>query len=68
MPRAYTFVIYRDRQKQCRWTLYAPNGRKIATCGEGYRKRSHAVRMITRIIGLCLKPGAVAIADKGKKP
>lgn len=28
-----------------RWTLFAPNGRKVATIGEGNRNRKHVAKM-----------------------
>lgn len=31
--------LYRDKQKQHRWRLKATNGRLMADCGEGYRRR-----------------------------
>jgi uncharacterized protein YegP (UPF0339 family) len=32
--------LYRDKQKQFRWTLIASNGKKLADSGEGYHHRS----------------------------
>lgn len=37
--------IYRDRNSQWRWTLRASNGRKLANCGEGYRRRRDCERI-----------------------
>ena len=46
------FEIYRDRSKkrEYRWRLKARNGRIIATSGEGYRRRSGAVKAAKRLI------------------
>jgi len=44
------FIVSKDRKGEFRWTLYASNGRKIAVSGEGYKRRSHANKMIRRII------------------
>ena len=30
------FVLYKDTANQWRWTLFAPNSKKIADSGEGY--------------------------------
>jgi uncharacterized protein YegP (UPF0339 family) len=45
-----TFIIYKDHRKEWRWSLRARNGKKIADCGEGYRRRAHAKKMVERII------------------
>lgn len=41
--------VYRDRAGQWRWTLYAANGRKVATCGESYTRQTHCRRMAQRL-------------------
>lgn len=46
--------VYKDRAGQWRWTLYARNGRKIATCGEGYKNRKHATKMVRRLFGIVI--------------
>lgn len=46
---AYQVRLYRDRKKEWRWTLYAANGRKVAATGEGYKRRAHAIKMITQL-------------------
>ena len=43
------FEIYQDRKKEWRWRLKASNGQVIAGPQEGYKKRSHCVRMVARI-------------------
>ena len=43
------FLVYRDANRQWRWTLYANNGRKIANSGEGYINQQdckHAIDLI----------------------
>ena len=42
--------FYRDRKKQWRWTLVAPNGRKLANAGEGYARRVDCERMARTIL------------------
>lgn len=49
--------LYRDRRREWRWTLYAPNGRKVACSGEGYRRRGDCVSMARKLF-----PGAVMSA------
>jgi len=63
--RFFTFELYRDRQKQWRWRLIAPNGRKVAGAGEGYHNRTHAERM-ARKIGNGL-PGYVVVDRQRKR-
>lgn len=44
-----TVTVYRSRSKDpqqvFRWRAVAPNGRKVATSGEGYVKWQHAEKM-----------------------
>ncbi|MGE0450584.1 MAG: YegP family protein [Vicinamibacterales bacterium] len=47
----YTPRIYQDRRGQWRWTLLHQNGRKVATSGEGFARRCHAVQMVRRLFG-----------------
>lgn len=35
-----TLRIYKDAKKEFRWTLISSNGRKLANCGEGYKRRA----------------------------
>jgi uncharacterized protein YegP (UPF0339 family) len=44
--------VWRDGKKEWRWHLVAANGKLIATCGEGYKNKAHAVRMGESITGL----------------
>jgi uncharacterized protein YegP (UPF0339 family) len=43
------FVIWQDVNKEWRWTLWSRNGKKIATVGEGYARKSQALRMCAKI-------------------
>ena len=45
-----TFIIYKDHLGEWRWTLRAKNGKKIADCGEGYKRKGKAKRMVEKII------------------
>ncbi len=45
-----TFILYRDRKKEFRWSMHARNGRKTGDSSEGYKRRSHCLRMIEKII------------------
>lgn len=43
------FVIYLDARAEWRWTLYAPNRKKIANSSEGYEQEDdcrHAIRLV----------------------
>ena len=43
------FVIYLDASAQWRWTLFAPNHKKIANSSEGYRDKAdcrHALSLV----------------------
>lgn len=41
--------VWQDEQKEWRWRHIAENGQIVATCAEGYRKRSHAHRMAKKL-------------------
>jgi len=43
-------VFYRDRRGEWRWRLKARNGRIVADCAEGYRRRGAARRAAARIV------------------
>ena len=43
------FIIYKDRKKEFRWKLVARNGKKIATCGEGFTRKLACQRSIVRL-------------------
>ena len=40
------FNIYKDSAGQFRWTLIASNGRILADSGEGYKRKSNAMKAI----------------------
>jgi uncharacterized protein YegP (UPF0339 family) len=46
------FHVYQDKIGDWRWRLVARNGKVIADSGEGYKSRTHAKRMTTRIVTL----------------
>lgn len=45
--KKHTLRVYPSRKVkgQWGWTLTAPNGKKVATCGELYTSKAHAVKM-----------------------
>lgn len=45
-------VVFRRINGDWGWRLVAPNGLRIATAGEGYRRRSQAMRIAQRVTGL----------------
>lgn len=52
MARApFKFVIYRDlgAKREWRWRLVSRNGNIVANCGEGYRHRADALRIVAAI-------------------
>lgn len=51
---------YQDRKKEWRWRLEARNGRIVADCGEGYKRRIDCMRGFE---AMCV---GVAKADKIK--
>lgn len=58
MPRArFKFEVFRDAGRQFRWRLVSSNGKVVADCGEGYRHRMDALRIVEAI-----KRGATADA------
>jgi uncharacterized protein YegP (UPF0339 family) len=40
--------VYRDKKREWRWRVRAANGRVLADSGEGYKRRSDAVRGVRR--------------------
>jgi hypothetical protein len=54
--------LYPDTRRDWRWRLRARNGRIVAVSGEGYRKRSHARRMLVRLFP-GLPASRIAILD-----
>lgn len=47
----YYHRIRKNRAGRWFWTLFARNGKKVATTGEGYARRCHAERMCFRLFG-----------------
>ena len=47
MSKQHTLKVYPSRKVkgQWGWTLLAPNGLKVATCGELYESKAHALKM-----------------------
>lgn len=43
------FVLYRDARGEWRWTLYAPNAKKIADSAEGYINRADAIAAVRSV-------------------
>lgn len=41
--------FYRDRSKQWRWVVISRNGRKVANCGEGYRRYAACRRIAQKL-------------------
>ncbi len=46
--KPYTVRLFKEDSAahDWRWDLAAPNGKLVATCGEGYRNRMHAMKMV----------------------
>lgn len=51
------FVIYKDALGDWRWTLYAPNGRKIADGAEGYRNKADCIHGTRLVAGIATGTG-----------
>lgn len=52
------FFVYRDIKSEYRWTLFAGNRKKIATCGEGYKRLidcEHAINLVADTDGRPIK-------------
>ena len=49
--KQHTLRIYKSRKVagQWGWSLIAPNGKKVATCGELYKNKAHAKKMADSI-------------------
>jgi len=45
------YYLYKDSNKQWRWTLYAANNRKIANSGESYWNRTDCIHAINLVKG-----------------
>lgn len=70
MSKKYTFEVFLEDTGlfQWRWKLIAPNGKIIATSGEGYENRAHCLRMIGRLRTVTLGADLVVPDSKGKNP
>lgn len=62
----YVFRTYRDRKKEYRWAFYAPNGRKIANSGEGYKRKSTMLNSIVSFANAIGK-GEFSVVDAEKR-
>lgn len=49
--KKHTLRVYPSRKVkgQWGWTLIAPNGKKIATCGELYKSKGYALKMVNEL-------------------
>lgn len=61
-----TLTFFRDRKKEWRWRLKAPNGRIVATSGEGYKRIAGAVKGFNAAIATFQSPVAVVLPKKEK--
>lgn len=53
VTKMYRAKVYRRRNGEWSWTLYdRRNGKKIATCGEGYKNLTHARAMVFKLFGI----------------
>jgi uncharacterized protein len=55
------FIIYKDIKGEYRWTLKARNGKKIADSAEGYKTKTHAKKMVSKLIFMV---GIAKVVDK----
>ena len=60
--RYYTLYFFKDVKKQWRWHLIAPNGRIVADCCEGYKRKNACVKMARAMM-----EGDLAITEKFEK-
>lgn len=42
--------LFKDKRGEWRWTLCARNGRKVATSGEGYKRRADCLKMYQKLV------------------
>ncbi len=55
-------IIYKDRKSEWRWRALARNGRIVADSGEGYIRKSDAVRGLERLAkAFALQPIAIHV-------
>lgn len=45
----YKIQIYKDKKKEYRWRLKAPNGKIVADGAEGYKNRSNLKKHVSKI-------------------
>lgn len=45
----YKIQIYKDKKKEYRWRLKAPNGKIVADGAEGYKRRSSLKKHISNV-------------------
>ena len=45
-------VVFKDSASEWRWKIVARNGEIIATCGEGFTRRAHALSMARKLSGV----------------
>jgi uncharacterized protein YegP (UPF0339 family) len=45
----YTVHIFRDVGKKWRWNVTEANGDIVATSGQGYEKKQHAIDMVSNL-------------------
>ena len=45
-----TFTVYRDRNRQWRWSLRARNNNIIAVSGESYTRRHDCLRAVDTVL------------------
>jgi uncharacterized protein YegP (UPF0339 family) len=48
--RYFNARLFRDSGGQWRWHIKTRNGRIVATCGEGYRRRIDCIRILRRFL------------------
>lgn len=48
--RGFKLHIYQDARGEFRWRMVASNGKTVADSGEGYKRRSGAVKAAVRVI------------------
>lgn len=49
MASQLTFVVYKDKADEWRWTLTHENSNKMADSGEGYKNKADCLSAIERI-------------------
>lgn len=59
------FELYKDRKKEFRWRLIASNGRIVADCAEGYRRKSTMLNSIV-LFANAIGKGNFRVGDEVK--